>query len=117
MQRIEKHFFEDDFEIREITFFLAQESGQQKMGEFDRALLSIRDDEDDINLREQSAEHLHPLKRVSVRSRENRDGIRFDRHPESFPEVIQSFEDLYLTFRDYIINGRLQSLYILIILT
>jgi len=38
------------------------------MGEFDRALLSIRDNKDDINLREQPAEELYPLKLFSVRS-------------------------------------------------
>ena len=62
------------------------------MGEFDRALLSIRDNKDDINLREQLAEELHPLKLFLVRSGENCDRIRFYWHPESFPEVIQSFE-------------------------
>ena len=38
------------------------------MGEFDRALLSIGDDKDDVNLREQPAEQLHLLKLFSVGS-------------------------------------------------
>ncbi len=38
------------------------------MGEFERVLLSIRDDKDDINLRKQLAEQLHPLKLFPVRS-------------------------------------------------
>jgi len=38
------------------------------MGEFDGALLSIRDNEDDINLREQPAKQLQLLKLFSVRS-------------------------------------------------
>ena len=38
------------------------------MGEFDCTLLSIRDNKDDINLREQPAEQLHLLKLFSVRS-------------------------------------------------
>ena len=87
------------------------------MGEFDRALLSIRDNKDDINLREQPAEQLHLLKLFSVRSRENCDGIRFYGHPESLPEVIQSFEVFYSTFRDHLMNCRLKSLVILIIPT
>jgi len=87
------------------------------MGEFDRALLSIRDYKDDINLREQPAEQLHLLKLFSVRSRENRDRIRFYRHPESLPEVIQTLEEFYLTFRDHRMNCRLKSLVILIIPT
>ncbi len=61
----------------EITFFLAQESGQQKMGESESAFHSIRDDNDDINLREQLAEPLHLLKLFSVRSQENCDRIWF----------------------------------------
>jgi hypothetical protein len=68
MLRIDIHFVYDYFEIREITFFSAQESGQQEMGEFDRALIEIRDDKDDINFREQAAEQLHLLKLFSVRS-------------------------------------------------
>ena len=87
------------------------------MGESDRPLLSIREDKDDIDLREQSAEQLHLLKLFSVRSRENCDGIRFYGHPESLPEVIQSFEEFYLTFRDDRMNGRLKSYVILIIPT
>jgi len=87
------------------------------MGELDRALLSIRDDKDDINLREQPAEQLHPLKLFSVRSRENSDRIRFYGRPESLPEVIQTLEELYLTFRDHRMNCRLKSLFILIVFT
>jgi len=87
------------------------------MGEFDRALLLIRDNKDDVNLREQPAEPLHPLKLFSVRSRENRDRIRFYGPPESVPEVIQSFEEFYLTFWDHLMNCRLKSLVILIIPT
>ena len=53
---------EDDFEIRIITFFSAQESGQQEMREGERALPAIRDGKDDINLREQPAKRQHLLK-------------------------------------------------------
>jgi hypothetical protein len=60
------HFIKDFAEIRKTVFFLAQESRQQEMGEFDRVLLSVRDNEDDINLREQSAKPLHPLKLFPV---------------------------------------------------
>jgi len=87
------------------------------MGEFDRALLSIRDNKDDINLREQPAEQLHLLKLFSVRNRENCDRIRFYWPPESLPEVIQSFKELYFAFWDYLMNCCLKSLCILIILT
>jgi len=38
------------------------------MGEFDCPLLSIWDNKDDINFREQPAEQLHLLKLFSVRS-------------------------------------------------
>jgi hypothetical protein len=38
------------------------------MGKFDHALLPIRDDKDDINLREQPAEQMHLLKLFSVGS-------------------------------------------------
>jgi len=37
------------------------------MGEFDGALLSIRDHKDDIDLREESTESLHLLKLFPVR--------------------------------------------------
>jgi hypothetical protein len=60
------NFIEDFAKIYKIIVFLAQESGQQNMGEFDRALLSIRDDKDDVNLRKQPTERLHPLKLFSV---------------------------------------------------
>ena len=115
--RICIHFINDFAEVREITIYLAQESGQQEMGEFDRALLSIRDDKDDINLREQPAEQLHPLKLFPVRSRENGDRIRFYRPLESLPEIIQALEEFYLTFWDYLSNLCLKSLFILIIPT
>jgi len=65
--RISVHFVKDYLEIRKITFFLAQESGRQEMGESDGAVCSIRDNKDDINLREQPAEQLHLLKLFSVR--------------------------------------------------
>ena len=87
------------------------------MREFDRALLSIRDNQDDINLREQPAEELHPLKLVSVRSRENGDRIRLYGLPESLPEVIQSFEAFYLACWDHRMNGRLKALFVSIIPT
>ena len=87
------------------------------MGEFDRALLSIRDNKDDINLCEQPAEQLHLLKLFSVRNRENCDRIRFYWHPESFLETIHSSEEFYLTFWDDLMNRRLKSLGILIIPT
>jgi hypothetical protein len=60
------HFVEDFAEIYEIVIFPAQESRHQEMGEFDGAFLSIRDHKDDINLREQPAEQLHPQKLFSV---------------------------------------------------
>jgi len=87
------------------------------MGDFDRALLSIRDNKEDINLREQPAEQLHLLKLFSVRSRENCDRIRFYWRPESLPEAIQSFEDFYFAFWDDLMNHRLKSLVIWIIPT
>ncbi|MGB3863617.1 MAG: hypothetical protein WA915_16175 [Candidatus Aminicenantaceae bacterium] len=87
------------------------------MGEFDRALLSIRDNKDDINLHEQPAEQLHLLKLFSVRNREYCDRIRFYWPPQSLPEVIQSFEEFNFTFRDHIMYCRLKSLFILIIPT
>ena len=115
--RIFIHFVNDLAEVRKITFYLAQESGQQEMGEFDRALLSIRDNQDDINLRQQLAERLHLLKLFPVRSREDGDRIRFNGHPDSLPEVVQAFKGFYLTFRDYLANRCLKSLAILIIRT
>jgi len=87
------------------------------MSEFDGALLSIRDNQDDVDLREQPAEELHLLKLFSVRSRENGDRIRLYRPPESLPEVIQSFEEFYFACWDHLMNGRLKSLVILIIPT
>jgi hypothetical protein len=111
---IDIHPIEDYFEIREIAVFLAQESGQQVMGEFDRALPSIRDNKDDVDFREQPPEQLHFLKLFPVRNRDNGDRIRFDGHPESFPEAIQSFEEFYSTFRDNLMNGRLKSFVIFI---
>ena len=87
------------------------------MGEFDGAVLSIRDDKDDIYFRKQVAEKPYLLKLVSIRSRENCDRIRFYGHPESLPEVIQSFEEFYFIFWDHLMNGRLKSILILTIPT
>jgi hypothetical protein len=67
IMRIPIHLIQDDREIRKIAFFLAQESGQQEMGKPDGAVLAVRDDKDDIDLREQSAEQLQPLKLFPVR--------------------------------------------------
>ncbi|OGD26694.1 MAG: hypothetical protein A2028_03535 [Candidatus Aminicenantes bacterium RBG_19FT_COMBO_59_29] len=87
------------------------------MGKLDRALLSIGDDKDDINLNEQPAEKLHLLKLFSVQSGENGDRIRFDWPPESFPQIIQSFEEFYFAFRDHLMNCRFKSFFILTIPT
>lgn len=87
------------------------------MGQFDGALLSIRDDQNDKNLREQPAEQMQLLKLFPVRSHKNCDGFRFYGHPESLPKINQSFEEFYLTFRDHLMNGRLKSFFILIIPT
>jgi hypothetical protein len=103
------HLVEDFAEIPKIIFFLAQEPGQQEVGEFDRALLSIGDDEDDIDLREQPAERLHLPKLFLVGSREDGDRIRFYGRPESLPEVVQALEEFYSTFRDHPMNGGLES--------
>jgi hypothetical protein len=62
------HFLKDFAEIHEVIFFLAQESGQEEMGEFDGALHSIRDNKDDINLGKQPPEQLHLLKLCPVRN-------------------------------------------------
>ena len=102
-------------EIREITVRLAHESGQQVMGESDRAFLSIRDNKHDIDLREQSAEQLQMLKLSSARSRKDGDRIRFHGRPEPLPEVIQYAEELRFAFRDHLMNGRFKSPSILII--
>ena len=56
------HFNQDMAEDGEIIAFLAQKTGQQVMGELDRSLRSIREDEDDIDLREEPPEPLHPPK-------------------------------------------------------
>jgi hypothetical protein len=109
------HFVEDLTEIHEIIFFLAQESGQQEMGEFDRALLPIGDDEDDIDLREQPAQRLHLPKLFPVGGYKNGDGIRFYGQPKSFSEIPQALEGFYLTFRDHLMDRRLESLVVLII--
>ncbi len=85
------------------------------MGEPDGAVLSIRENEDDIDLREQSAERLQPPKLFPVRSREHRDRIRLYRQPESLPEVLQFVEELYLTFRDHLMDGSFESPAILIV--
>ena len=87
------------------------------MGKLDRALLSIGDDKDDINLNEQPAEKLHLLKLFSVQSVENGDLIRFYWPPESLPEVIQSLEEFYFTFWDHLTNCRFKSFFILTIPT
>ena len=113
--RIEIHFVQDAFKILEITARLAHESGQQVMGESDRAFLSIRDNKDNRDLREQSAEQLHLPKLPSARSRKDGDRIRFHGRPEPLPEVIQFLEELYFAFRDHLMNGRFQSPFILII--
>jgi len=84
------------------------------MGEFDRALLSIGDDEDDIDLREQPAEQLHLPKLKPVGGYKNGDGIRFYGHPESFSEFPQALEGFYLTFRDHLMDRCLESLVVLI---
>ena len=73
-------------------------------------VLSIRDDKDDEYFRHQPAERLHLLKLRPVRGQENRDGIRLHGHPESLPEGIQSSEELYLAFRDDLMNGRFEPL-------
>jgi hypothetical protein len=105
---------EDDDEIREIAIFSAQESGQQEMGEGERAFLLIREDKDDINLREQLAKPLHLLKLFPVRSRENRNRIWFDGLPEPRLKVIQLYKKFDLIFRDHLMNGRFKPLFILI---
>lgn len=87
---------------------LAQESGQKEMGEIDRALFSIRDDKNDINLREQLSERLHPPELFMVGGRDNRDGIRFNRPPESLCEVIQSFKGFDIFFRNRRMNRSLK---------
>ena len=114
---IDVHFVEDDFEIRKITVFLAQESGQQAMGELDRALLEIRKNEDDEDLREQRAGQLHPLKFLPVGCQENRDRIRFNGYVESLPEGSQFFEGFDSTFRDHLMDRRFKPLGILIVPT
>jgi len=110
--RIDIHSVEDYFEVREITARLAQEPGQQVMGELDRALLSIRDDEDDINLRKQPADQPYLSKLFLARGRDNSGRIRFYGPPESLTEATQAFEELYSTFRDHLMDGRHKSLVI-----
>ncbi|MHB8094203.1 MAG: hypothetical protein ACYDH0_04600 [Candidatus Aminicenantales bacterium] len=113
--RIGIHSVEDYFEILKITFLLAQEPRQQEMGEFDRVLPSIRDDENDINLRKQAAERLHLPELFAVRSGENRYRIRFYRHPEPLPEIIQPLEVFDPAFRDDLMNCGLESFLVFII--
>ena len=86
------------------------------MSESDCALLEIRKNEDDVNLREQRADLLHPLKLLPVRSRENGDRIRFYGQVRSLSlRSIQAFKGLYSTLRDHFMDGRLKPLGILII--
>jgi len=103
---------EDLAKILEIVVLPAQESRQQEMGELDRALLSIRNDEDDIDLGEQRPELLHLPELFQGRGRENRDRIGFYGRPESLPEVVQAFKALDATFRDRLMNCGLKSLVI-----
>jgi hypothetical protein len=115
--RIDVHFVKDDSETRKITVFLAHESGQQAMGELDRALCEIRENEDDVDLREKRAGQLHPLKFLPVGCQENCDRIRFNGYVESLPEGGQFFEGFDSTFRDHLMDRRLKPLGILIVPT
>jgi hypothetical protein len=80
------------------------------MGEHDRSLRSIREDEDDINLGKEPPEPLHPPKLASACGEKNGDRIRFDGHPESFLQIFQALKAFDRTFRDRLMNSRLESL-------
>jgi hypothetical protein len=108
--RVTGHFSQDMAEGGEIIAFLTQEPGQQEMGEPDRFLRSIREDEDDIDLREESPEPQHPPKLATACGEKNGDRIRFDGHPESFLEIFQASKPFDRTVRDRLMNGRLESL-------
>jgi hypothetical protein len=112
--RIGVHSAEDDLEIRKIRIFLAQEPGQQLMGDLDRVFPQIRKDKDDIDLGQQPPELPHLLELVPGRGQENGDRIRLHGPSDPSLEVFQFFEMFYSTFRDHPVNGRLESVAVFI---